>query len=69
MLFDELNDIYKARSALVHGRKPWAYEKIESAATKARRIAGGLLMKALTQGWPTQEQLQAAALGTDAWTT
>lgn len=63
-IFRDLGDVYNARSTIVHGaRKPLDGTVLKGATVKARQLAGGMLVKALEDGWPTQRQLEGAALG------
>lgn len=61
-LFDELKQLYDARSEIVHGsvRKP---HELEALAGLARRVSSAALLRALREGWPTAKVLADAPLG------
>lgn len=61
-LFDELKDLYDARSRIVHGTALLPHE-IEALSALARRVSSVTLLRALRQGWPSAEALADAPLG------
>lgn len=60
--FKALSDLYKVRSALVHGVGAPNAEDLEAQRTTARELAGRLLLKAMRQGWPTSQFFKDLAL-------
>lgn len=61
-VFNELKQMYNARSQLVHGKKPLTSTELAAHATAARDLAARMLAKALRNGWPTRGELEAHAL-------
>jgi len=61
-IYGQLRDIYRQRSRLVHGLRPPTPDQLNTARTNARSITGRLLVKALRDGWPTNEELEDLAL-------
>ena len=64
-LYDELSELYKARSSLVHGSRRPRPNDLARLRDVARRAATEGLLKALRTGWPTGEDFLAALL--DDW--
>lgn len=62
-LFRQIKRIYNLRSDLVHGSKMHPQGEIKETAASARLLVGNALVKALEEGWPTQEQLEERSLG------
>ena len=57
-IFHQLRDLYGVRSGLVHGAAGTSdVGKLEAHRDVARDVTGRLLVKALGEGWPTDEQL------------
>lgn len=61
-IFRRLRDMYDTRSKLVHGTAPIPRQKVAGSAPDARALTGKMLVKALEEGWPTKERLQALLL-------
>lgn len=61
-VFDRLGDLYKLRSQLVHGSKPPSRDKLARGLPDARMFAQAALVRALTEGWPSGEELMELAL-------
>lgn len=61
-LADELKDLYDARSAIVHGT-PLPSHRLEPLAALARSISSATIVRALRQGWPTEQSLVDALFG------
>lgn len=62
LVFKRLTNVYDTRSDLVHGVGKADPERVSEAARDARELAGRVLVKAVEQGWPTQEQLKDLCL-------
>lgn len=60
-LFDELRDLYDARSRIVHGTALLPHQ-LESLAALARRVSSVTLLRSLREGWPSAESLADAPL-------
>lgn len=61
-LFDELQDLYDARSRIVHGTALPPHQ-IEAIAALGRRLSSTTLLRALRNGWPSSEFLADAVFG------
>jgi hypothetical protein len=61
-LFNDLHEIYDARSNIVHGMTPEAQASISDKAKKARVLCARLFVKGLEEGWPSHEMLKMKAL-------
>jgi len=62
-IYKQLRELYRARSTLVHGGTPSSVQELQDLATRARALAARALLKALSDGWPTQSALTDAPLG------
>jgi hypothetical protein len=60
--YRDLKSVYDTRSALVHGLKPPSADDVRDARITARSLASRMLIKALRQGWPSEDALVNAAL-------
>lgn len=61
-LYDQVRSVYGMRSRLVHGLKPPSASELTEAAEVSRALAASGLLRALTEGWPSQTELTEAAL-------
>ena len=61
-LYQELRKVYGIRSRFVHGLSPPSSLELMEAAKTARALAASGLLRALREGWPSQEDLTEGAL-------
>jgi hypothetical protein len=58
---EQLKEVYRVRSRLVHGT-PVAADRLRAAETTARALATAVARTAIETGWPTREALDELAL-------
>lgn len=60
--YDQLRNIYRVRSKLVHGTRVNATHRA-AAETDAAELSRSVVLRAVEEGWPDGERLEEAALG------
>jgi len=59
----DLGEIYKLRNALVHGDgSAFCRKDLSEISAKARELSAKMIVKALEQGWPSEDSLRSAVL-------
>jgi hypothetical protein len=61
-VFKQLARVYDTRSKIVHGSRVDAAE-LQDVVAVAKRLTARILLRGIDQGWPSQDELRAMALG------